>query len=69
MFNRTIEARIVKKSKKNADISDENDFTAEDYFAMGRKIFEGGSMRVMKMVAAYVALDTARKVVVNRLSK
>lgn len=69
MFKRTIELNVVKKSKKAADVSDEHEPTAEDYLAMGRKIFDGGSMRIMKMVAAYVALDTTRKIVVNRLSK
>lgn len=69
MFKRTIEFNVVKKRNKDEAVSDDVDYTAEDYLAMGKKVFDGTSMKIMKMVAAYVALDTARKVVVNRLSK
>jgi hypothetical protein len=70
MFNRMVEVKLVKKAKKgDGDPTDERELTAEDYLTMSRKIFDGGSMRIMKMVAGYVALDTARKIVVNRLSK
>lgn len=69
MFNRMVEVKLVKKGKKVDDSSDEPEPTAEDYLLVARKVFDGGSMRIMKMVATYVALDTARKIVVNRLSK
>lgn len=69
MFNRTIQLNVVKKSKKDETASDEHELTIQDYSAAARKILDGGTMRVMKMVTAYIALDTARKIVVNRLSK
>lgn len=67
--NRTIELSVGKKSKKGETSTDERELTIEDYSAAARKFFDGSSVRIMKMVATYVALDTARKIVVNRLSK
>lgn len=69
MFKRTIELNVVKKSKKSETDSNEHELTIQDYSAAARKILNGGSVRIMKMVAAYVALDTARKIAVSRLSK
>lgn len=70
MFNnRTIELNVVKKSKKDETSKDERELTLEDYSAAMRKIFNGGTMRVMKMVAVYIALDTTRKIAVSRLGK
>jgi transcriptional regulatory protein LevR len=67
MLNRQITVGF-EKSKKDKTISDDGS-TIEIHYATARKAFEGGSLKIMKMVATYVALDTARKVVVNRLSK
>ncbi len=68
MFNRQISVGLVKKSK-NADESDDNGAAIEVHYVTAKKIFDGSSVKIMKMVAAYIALDTARRVVVNRLSK
>jgi hypothetical protein len=67
MFNRQITIGLGKSNKGDADSDDGS--TIEVHYATARRAFEGGSLKIMKMVAVYVALDTARKVVVNRLSK
>jgi hypothetical protein len=59
---------FVKKNN-DADTSDDVAKTIEVHYVTAKRVFDGTSAKIVKMVAAYVALDTARKVVVNRLSK
>lgn len=68
MFNnRTFEVRM--KGKKDDTVDDRPTPTLQDYTAHATSFMEVGGRKIVKMVAAYIAMDTARKVVVNRLSK
>lgn len=70
MFNRTVELKLVKKSKKNADQADtEQELDESKILNIMRTGVAGTGMVAVQVLACYMALDTARKVVVNRLSK
>lgn len=70
MFNRTIEMNVVKKRKKRDDQPiPEPRFDERKVSNIVKPSLDGIGMTVMKIMAAYIALDTARKIAVNRLSK
>lgn len=68
MFNRTIETRIVKKNVKDETPSNESLLRSEDVASMVTFTDMMGK-RVVKGIAIYFVLQTARQIAVNRLSK
>lgn len=71
MFNRTIEMNVVKKRKKDTDdpMPREPKLNGARVLDLVRPSLDGFGRTAIKIMACYIAMDTARKVVVNRLSK
>ena len=70
MFNRTIQLNVVKKRNKDSDSENpERVLNDEKIMDMVGEVVTGTARVVLKVAASYIAMDTARKVVVNRLSK
>ena len=67
--NRQIEMRLVKRNKKDDTVSDEPTIKIEEVTTNAVTLLDLGGKKVLKMVAAYIVLDTARKIAVSRLGK
>lgn len=68
MFKRTIQLDVVKKARNKVDeLNDYED--GIDRIAIYGAAFERAVFQVAKVVAAYMVLDTVRKIAVNKLSK
>lgn len=69
MFKRELKIDLVKPTKKETITSPEETLSAEDYVNVTSDIVRGVTAGVVFTVASYMACDTARKILVNRLSK
>jgi hypothetical protein len=69
MFNRQIEMRLVKKSKKNADEASTPEVSAEDINNILEDVITGTGRVIVQVAASLMLVDTVRKIVINRLSK
>lgn len=68
MFKRQIQISMVKRPKAE-DSVDEPSITPEDVVAVAKTIVVGTGFVALELMASYMALDTVRKIAINRLSK
>jgi len=68
MFNRTVQLDFVKKPRKDEQDTDKEQSDYDRAIIIGAAVSTVFS-KITNLVAAYVVLDTTRKIVVNRLSK
>lgn len=68
MFGLTTETRIVKKNKKTDETANVP-MTQDEIVDTARRIVVGTGSIVAECVGVYMILDTARKILINRLSK
>lgn len=69
MFKRQINIELVKPSKNSTENVPEKQLTEEDYVKLTAAIIRGVAFGITFTVVNYMACDTVRKVIVNRLSK
>lgn len=70
MFKRQIQIALVKGSRKRDETSvDEPQMSEEDVLEMIKTVVTGVGFVTLELMVSYMALDTMRKIAVNRLSK
>lgn len=69
MFNRTIGLRVVKTHAEPEPTPEEVQASMEELFDIVGQLAHNAGRGIIKLVVGYIALDTARKVVIGRYGK